>query len=487
MVMCMGVKPDLEHYTHLNSPLHRWEPRAKLIGLMILMFAFACVQDLRLLPAMVAVTSLLFWFSQLPLAFLLSRFRYAGFFLLAMILLLPFLSGDQVIWQWGSLAIYQEGSLAALLISGRFFCIFTLSLLLLGTTPFLTTIKAMRSLGLPVILSDMTLLAYRYLHEIGDDLQRMQQAMRLRAFQTQPRSRVEWRTVWTDLNRLASLAGTLLIRSYEQSERVYKAMRLRGYGWGQGSHPSAGITDEAIEIRDLCFSYPDHPHSLRNLTLQVKQGERVGVIGPNGAGKTTCFLALCGLLQPAQGEIQLCGRRVVPGRFCPEVGLVFQNPNDQLFSASVWEDVAFGPHNLGLHPAAIEERVQEALALTGVVELAHRPPHHLSGGEKRMVAIAGVLAMRPQIMIYDEPSANLDMRARRRLIQFLQASHQTLLISSHDLEFILEICERVILMDAGQIVADGPSRQIMGNRALMESHHLEKPHSLLPHSHGIGS
>lgn len=237
----------------------------------------------------------------------------------------------------------------------------------------------------------------------------------------------------------------------------------------------------AIAVSNLCFSYPDKQQVLQNLSLTIQPGERVGLIGPNGAGKTTFFLLVCGVLQPTAGEIVLWDKPVVAGEFRREIGLVFQNPNDQLFSASVRDDVAFGPENLGLSPAEVEDRVQAALSLTGVEELAARVPHHLSGGEKRMVAIASVLAMHPQLVIYDEPSANLDLRARRRLIDFLQASRETLIISSHDLELILEVCDRVLLLDQGQIVADGHPQEVMADGQLMQDRGLEKPHSLMLH------
>ncbi|NET34432.1 MAG: energy-coupling factor ABC transporter ATP-binding protein [Cyanothece sp. SIO1E1] len=236
--------------------------------------------------------------------------------------------------------------------------------------------------------------------------------------------------------------------------------------------------DTAITTHDLSFSYPDRPHILQDVNLDVFPGERVGVIGPNGAGKTTLFLLMCGVLQPTSGQAFLFGHPVTAGRFRPDLGLVFQNPDDQLFSASVWDDIAFGPQNMGLPPTELEHRVAEALTLTGTQELSQRPPHHLSGGEKRMVAIASVLATHPQLIIYDEPSANLDFRARRRLIQFLQTSEQTMLISSHDLELILEVCDRVVLLDQGRIIADGKPVEIMNNQSLMEAHGLEKPYSL---------
>lgn len=233
-----------------------------------------------------------------------------------------------------------------------------------------------------------------------------------------------------------------------------------------------------LTVTNLCFSYPDKPEVLRKVSLQVKKGDRLGIIGNNGCGKTTFFMLVCGVLAAEQGEIVLLGKPVKTGGFCPDVGLVFQNPNDQIFSASVWDDVAFGLENMGLPPEEVKHRATEALMLTGTQYLAHRPPHHLSGGEKRMVAIAGVIAMRPQVVIYDEPTANLDLRARRRLIQFLQQSQETLLISSHDLEFVLEVCDRVVVMNEGCIIADGAPRSIMSDSVLMETHGLEIPHSL---------
>lgn len=237
----------------------------------------------------------------------------------------------------------------------------------------------------------------------------------------------------------------------------------------------------AIALSHVSFSYPDKPNTLQGISCAIASGERVGVIGPNGAGKTTLFMTICGVLKPTDGQISLFGQPVVVGQFRPEIGLVFQNPDDQLLSASVWDDVAFGPQNMGLSEEEVQWRVAEALALTGTEALAHRPPHHLSGGEKRMVAIAGVLAMQPNVVIYDEPSANLDLRARRRLIQFLQRSPQAMLISSHDLEFILEVCDRVLLIDQGQLVADGNPAMIMSDADFMTAHGLEKPHSLIPH------
>jgi cobalt/nickel transport system ATP-binding protein len=237
-------------------------------------------------------------------------------------------------------------------------------------------------------------------------------------------------------------------------------------------------TPAAIRVRELSFAYGGQTPVLNNLSWQVAPGERLGIIGHNGCGKTTLFLLLCGLLKASAGTIELLGQALEPGKFLPEVGFLFQNPTDQLFATSVWDDIAFGPQNMGLSPAQVTERVNQAAELTGITSLLDRLPQHLSGGEKQMVAIAGLLAMAPKILLCDEPTASLDIKARRQLINFLGQFQEALLISSHDLEFVLEVCDRVIIIDQGQIVADGPAQEIMADQTLMESHGLEKPYSL---------
>ena len=238
----------------------------------------------------------------------------------------------------------------------------------------------------------------------------------------------------------------------------------------------------ALSISSLTFTYSTQEATLKDLNLEIQPGERVGLVGPNGCGKTTLFLLISGILTPTAGTIQLFGQAVEAGEFRSEIGLVFQNPDDQLFTTSVRDDVAFGPQNMKLEAQEVENRVRESLAITGVKELIERVPQNLSGGEKCMVAIASVLAMRPQLILYDEPTANLDMRARRRLIRFLQNSSETIMVSAHDLEMILEVCDRVVLLDQGQILADGVPQEIMRNQSLMEAHGLEVPHSLThPH------
>lgn len=245
------------------------------------------------------------------------------------------------------------------------------------------------------------------------------------------------------------------------------------------------LPGRALVCSGLRFAYPGRPEALRGIDLEIGCGERVGVVGPNGAGKTTLFHLACGLLQPAAGRIEVFGAPQRPGAFDPRLALLFQHADDQLFCPTVAEDVAFGPRNLGLDRAEIEARVREALAAVGALALAERPVHHLSGGEKRVVSLAGALALRPRLILFDEPSSGLDSRNRRRLIALLQAMTQTLLLASHDLELLLETCERAVLLDEGRVIAEGPIRAILGDAGLMTAHGQEVPHSLIPHRHGL--
>ncbi len=235
-----------------------------------------------------------------------------------------------------------------------------------------------------------------------------------------------------------------------------------------------------LRISNISFAYKQDRMILDNLSLNVSRGEKIGVLGPNGAGKTSLFLIIAGVEKPSSGEVYLNNKLILPGSFNTELGLVFQDSDDQVFNFSVFEDIAFGPRNMGLSEPEVARRVNEALEVLGIHHLKSRPPHQLSGGEKRLVAIAGgILAMQSQLAIYDEPTSNLDMKYRRKLINFINTYNQeAALIASHDLEFILEICSRVILLDQGQIAADGKPRDIMGNGNLMEKHSLEVPHSL---------
>ncbi len=242
-----------------------------------------------------------------------------------------------------------------------------------------------------------------------------------------------------------------------------------------------------ICVDQLNFAYPDGRVALRGISFHVHPGETVGLIGPNGAGKSTLLLHLNGLLgvPPQQGRIVVQGLEITRGNLLEirrRVGLLFQDPDDQLFSATVREDVAFGPQQLGLPEPEIAHRIEQALAAVKITGFEARLPHHLSLGEKRRVCLAGVWACQPEVLIFDEPTANFDPRGRREFIELCRSLPATKLIASHDLEMILALCARVLVLDAGQLIAQGETREILGNEPLMLTHGLEKPHSLF-HTH----
>jgi cobalt/nickel transport system ATP-binding protein len=238
----------------------------------------------------------------------------------------------------------------------------------------------------------------------------------------------------------------------------------------------------ALVVKHLSHAYADGRAVLDDISFTIGPGEAVALVGPNGAGKTTLFLRLCGVLAGKPGQALVSGldpaepahRKQLP----QTVGIVFQNPDDQLFSPTVLEDVAFGPLNLGATPAEAVARAREALAAAGLPAAADRVPFQLSGGDKRRAAIAGVLAMRPAVLLLDEPSAFLDPRGRRELIGLLHALPGTKLIATHDLDLVLEVCPRTQILDDGKLAADGPSRAILADAELMARHGLEVPHQL---------
>jgi len=235
-----------------------------------------------------------------------------------------------------------------------------------------------------------------------------------------------------------------------------------------------------IETERLTFAYHDGNPVLEDVTLSILHNDSVGIIGPNGAGKSTLLMTFNGLLRGA-GEVKIDGEPLSKENLREvrrKVGWIAQDSDDQLFMPTLFDDVAFGPLNLGLADDEVRRRADEALALVGLSALANRPPHHLSGGEKKAAAIATVLSMRPAVILMDEPTNNLDHAARRSLIEFLKALPVTKVVASHDLEMILELCRRVVLLEKGRVAADGPARDILGDSALLRAHRLEPPLSI---------
>ncbi len=234
---------------------------------------------------------------------------------------------------------------------------------------------------------------------------------------------------------------------------------------------------DVLQVRDLHFSYPDGHVALRGISLNLSSGDKAALVGPNGAGKSTLMLHLNGILE-GHGEIELRGLRLKRDNLPvirSMVGLVFQNPDDQLFSPTVFEDVAFGPLHMGLSESEVRARVDSALEAVRMSAYKDRLSHHLSVGEKKRIAIATVLSMNPSILVLDEPSAGLDPRARRTLINLLRELPITMLVSTHDMKLVQELFPRTIVMDDGNIVADGLTSEILENEELLTAHGLEKP------------
>ncbi len=233
-------------------------------------------------------------------------------------------------------------------------------------------------------------------------------------------------------------------------------------------------SEMAVEMKKVTFNYPDGQCGLKDITLNIYCGESVGLIGPNGAGKSTLLLHLNGILR-GTGEIYIRGLKVEDKnirKIRKMVGMVFQDPEDQLFSLNVFDDVAFGPLNLGWSDEEVTRKVSSALARVGMSGYEKRSSHHLSIGEKKRVAIATVLSMDPEILVLDEPSSSLDPRGKSFLISVIQELPVTRIVASHDLELVKKICNRIIILDKGSVVADSNAEEIMGDRSLLDAHGL---------------
>ncbi|MEG1254642.1 ABC transporter ATP-binding protein [Clostridium sp.] len=241
------------------------------------------------------------------------------------------------------------------------------------------------------------------------------------------------------------------------------------------------MSNDKLQVRNLHFSYPDGHAAVKNISFTIQHGESVGIIGANGAGKSTILMLLMGVLFPKNGEVLVGDVRVTKKTLQvirQRLGMVFQDPDDQLFMTTVYDDVAFGPRNYKLDEKEVESRVAKALELVGISHLKDRAPFKLSGGEKRSAAIASVLSMQPNVLIMDEPTAALDPKSRRRVMSLLKSFEHTKIITSHDLDMVLETCKRIIVIKEGEIAADGNTAEILSNVELLDDCGLEIPLSL---------
>jgi cobalt/nickel transport system ATP-binding protein len=241
------------------------------------------------------------------------------------------------------------------------------------------------------------------------------------------------------------------------------------------------MNNPSLEITGLAFAYPDGNQALYGVNLKVEKGERVALLGPNGAGKTTLVMHLNGIHGAQKGEVKIAGTRIDTSdkqnlkKIRSQVGIVFQDPDDQLFMPTVREDIAFGPYNMGLRGEELDQIVTEALAQVGMSDFADRAPHHLSFGQRRRVAVAGVLAMKPEILVLDEPSSNLDPASRRELATILASLDVTILMVTHDLPYALELCSRAVVLSGGVIAEDSPTRALLADGEKLAKYRLELP------------
>ena len=240
-------------------------------------------------------------------------------------------------------------------------------------------------------------------------------------------------------------------------------------------------TQPSLLIEELAFAYPDGNQALFGVNLRIERGERVALLGPNGAGKTTLVMHMNGIHPAEHGKVSVAGEVIdttnkdLLRRIRGKVGVVFQDPDDQLFMPTVGEDVAFGPYNMGIREAELDKAVDEALEMVHMSEFKERPPHHLSFGQRRRVAVATVLAMKPAILVLDEPSSNLDPAGRRELAEILKSLDVTIVMVTHDLPYAFELCERSVILSGGVIVADGTTGDILRDSNLLAQHRLELP------------
>jgi cobalt/nickel transport system permease protein len=466
----MGGSHDVLHHAG-DSPVHRLAPHVKIL------VAFGAVLGVVATPRtwfpvfglylllIVAVWAV----ARVPVLWFVKRAVIeVPFVVLAF--LLPIFGTDPRTGFLG-LSVSVEGSLAGWNILAKGTLGVLVSLTLAATTAPGDLLRGLQVLKVPAPLIMIATLMLRYGEVVVGEAKRMRVARISRGDDP--------RFLW-QAGATARAIGTLFIRSYERGERVHLAMVSRG--WTGRPAGSATIVAEtpaapALEVSKLAFAYPDGHQALFGVDLRVEHGERVAVLGPNGAGKTTFALHLNGVHSGGAGTVSIAGLEVSKRNLREirrRVGLVFQDPDDQLFCPTVREDVAFGPQNFGL--SDVDARVLKALRAVGMESVADRSPLHLSGGQRRRVALASVLACDPEILVLDEPSANLEPVARRELAELLLSLGRTMLMVTHDLPFALQICPRSVLIDDGVVVADGPTREILADTALLARHRLELPY-----------
>ena len=497
----------LDEQAGMDSPVHRLDARLKIVLTLVLVIAIVStpVTAGALLAGFAAFLGGVFLLSRLPAKHVLSRLGMVIPFVGVAALFIPFLPDGAVSGGYnlgtGGAGISHSGLQVFWNVLSRSLLSALAVILLTSSTPFSVLLEGLAWWRVPRLFIMILSFAYRYVFVLGDEAQRMKRARDARCYSGQ------W--LW-QAQVIGQMIGTLFLRSYERGERVYLAMLARGFEGGPPSllgsrsalerpHGARGTDSQspnsrsilaacrlgvsvprsqepppwAVEVKALSYSYPDGTPALQGVSLKVAKGERVALIGANGAGKSTLLLHLNGILQSsavAVGGLPASGANLA--RIRQSAGLAFQNPDDQLFCPTVFEDVAFGPRNLRLAAAEVEARVRESLGAVGLAGCEKRSAFHLSIGQKRRAALATVLALRPEILMLDEPSSHLDPRGRRELGGLLKRIGGTQLIATHDLELAVELCTRAIVLEKGRVLTEGEPAKLLRDSAFLQAHGL---------------
>jgi cobalt/nickel transport system permease protein len=461
-----------------DSPVHRLPPQLKILAAFLSVLCVVATPREAFwafgvyLLAIVAV----WWVARVPVGWFAARALIELPFVVLAVLLPLVGHGRRV--DFLGIAVSVEGALAGWNILAKGTLGVLVSLTLAATTAPNDLLLGMQRLRTPSVLITIATLMLRYAEVIVGEAHRMRIARISRGHDP--------RFLW-QVGATARGIGSLFIRSYERGERVHLAMVSRGW---TGTMPEMTGTSSpqpvrvvsstpALVVEHLAYAYPDGHQALFGVNLRVEPGERVALLGPNGAGKTTLVMHLNGVITGGSGRIEVAGLPVDKANLKEirrRVGVVFQDPDDQLFMPTARQDVAFGPANFGLRGAELDERVQNALDSVGMGAFGDRSPLHLSGGQRRRVALATVLACDPEILVLDEPSANLEPVARRELAEVLLGLDRTMLMVTHDLPYALQLCTRSVVIDDGVVVADGPTREILADTELLARHRLELPY-----------
>ena len=480
----------VDRYAQLDSPLHLLEARTKIIGFSALVVAIVSMRTAGIGQyfGFFFLISILAGISQIPMQYVVAR----------TLLLLPFvvLAALAAPWQGGT------GWSWFLLLTARSTLSLVILVLLTNTTRFVELLRALRKLGCPRILVANLSFLYRYVFRPdrrGDAPETGARQPQSRAVRgvcgiADPRRNAGHTAGPLLRARRPYVSGNALPRLFRRVPADRRAkIHVAGSGvhFRRGAHHRRdplpvrelmpGLVEYAVRITRLNYSYPDGNRALETVDLDIRVGERIALVGPSGAGKSTLLLQLNGILR-GSGLVRVMGQSVADGDLKlirRQVGLVFQDPNDQLFCPTVYEDIAFGPLNLGVPQQEVTKCVEKALADVKLdYSYAGRAAHHLSHGERKRVALATVLAMNPAILALDEPTSNLDPGSRKHLIELIAALPATLILGTHDLEMVLALCQRTVIMDHGKIRADGETRCLLADAELMEKHGLEVPLSL---------